>query len=156
MFWSANGSSGSVGFSCLWYQSNAFHHKCNQNSQLLIHFTPEISQMKIITTNIGWTLLSKHPVECEMENCGSYFYTDKRFLRCCSPVRTLFPSLALPFHPKGTDVRSVPLIVWCGTSQFQQHIATARCLPKLPHRSCAIGISNLQTKTLQLFDHRCF
>lgn len=169
MFWSASGSSGSVGFSCLWYQSNAFHHKCNQNSQLLIHNShlKHISlkrhskkkngrvyqasnviqktwrKMKIMTTNTGC-----FPT---MENFGSSFHTDKRLLRCCSPVRTLLPSLTLPFHPKGTDVRSVPLVVRCGTSQFQQHIAAAWCLPKQPHRSRAIRVSDLHTKILQLF-----
>lgn len=68
------------------------------------------------------------------------------FLKCHSPVGTLLPSLTLSLHPEGADVRPVPLVIWCGPGQFQQHITRAGRFTELAHRPCAIRIGYLRAQ----------
>lgn len=60
------------------------------------------------------------------------------------PVGTLFPSLTLSLHPEGANVRSVSLIVRCGSGQFQQHVTGAGGFANLAHWPCAIRDSQLK------------
>ena len=63
------------------------------------------------------------------------------------PVWTLLSSLTLSFHPEGTDVRPIPLVVGRGPGQLEQHVTGGRGLPQHANWPRPVRVGNLHRTT---------
>lgn len=66
-----------------------------------------------------------------------------RVRRLLMPVWTLLSSLTLSFHPEGTDVRPIPLVVGRGPGQLEQHVTGGRGLPQHANWPRPVRVGNL-------------
>lgn len=77
---------------------------------------------------------------------NEYDPVDRIHPRCLlyQPVRAFLSSFTLSLDPEGADMRSVTLVVWCSSGQFEQHITVRLGLADIPYCHCTITLCYLK------------